>query len=89
MIMCLTSTNQFKNFRLIYLSQLELEFMEMQWQLVVECWADESSLGILDVEFPIAHSISLQSFPRSYKLINTFIFIFLAFYIFLESIGGR
>ena len=50
--------------------------MEMQWQLVVECWADESSLGILDVEFPIAHSISLQSFPRSYKLINTFFFIF-------------
>ena len=75
MIMCLTLINQFKKFRLIYRSQLE--FMEMQWQLVVDCWADESSLGILDVEFPIAHSISLQYFPRSYKLINTFIFIFI------------
>ena len=72
----MTSTNQFKDFRLICRSQIELEFMEMQWQLVVECWADESSLGILDVEFPIAHSISLQSFPRSYKRINTFIFTF-------------
>ena len=72
----MTSTNQFKDFRLICRSQIELEFMEMQWQLVVECWADESSLGILDGEFPIAHSISLQSFPRSYKRINTFIFTF-------------